>query len=192
VAPITPIGEPTSARAGDTWTWTKTFSQFAPSEAGGTWTLSYLIAGVARLTWSGSWVSTSGSTWTILIPAASTAVLPEGRYEWQAILTGGAGYANQRYVAETGIIAVSVNPDAVVTRRAFAEEQLAAVETVLGLRLGSDVESYSIGGRSVSAIPVAQLWQMRRNLRTELWRLNNPGQSLPGRAVRFGQVGDPA
>lgn len=192
MAETVPSGEPTTLTAGNTWSWTRTFPDYAPSESGGTWTLSYAIVGLDRLQWSAGWVTTSGGVWTVTVPATATNLRP-GAYQWTAILTGGSGYAGQRFTPASGVLTIAANPanlkagDTV----SFAERTLAVVEAALEGRLTADMESYSIGGRSVTAIPVAELYAMRQRLRTEVWRIQNPGKPLPGFAVRFGPVGDP-
>lgn len=186
-------GEPTTVTAGNTWTWTRSFASYAPSETGGTWTLSYAILGAAKLVWDAAWVTTSGAIWTVTIPAASTATLPAGTYQWTAILTGGSGYAGQRFTPAAGVFTVAANPSKLNAgdTLSFAEKTLAVVEAALEGRLTADMQSYSIGGRAVTAIPVSELFAIRNRLKTEVWRIQNPGKPLPGFAIRFGPVGDP-
>lgn len=186
MAETVPENEPTTATAGNTWTWTKRFNSYAPTESGGTWTLSYALAGSRTLDWDASWVTTSGNVWTITIPASKTSI-PAGRYEWTAILTGGSGYAGQRFTPEWGVLTVTANPALLAPGDtvAFAETQLAMVESVLSGRITADVEAYSIGGRQITTIPFAELWALRGRLRSEVWKLRNPGLAAPSRLIAF-------
>lgn len=187
MAETTPTREPETVTAGNTWTWTKTLASYAPTESGGTWTLSYAIAGEKALVWSSSYVATSGSTWTVTIPASVTATLPAGRYQWAAIVTGGSGYAGQRYTPETGTFTVLANPAELGDGDAlrFAEKQLEAVEAVLANRITADLQSYTIAGQSIMAIPVERLMAIRNQLRVEVWRMRNPGKVAPVRRIAF-------
>lgn len=183
-----PTGEPSTVTAGNTWTWTKTFSDYAPSESGGTWALSYAINGVGKLTWDAAWVSDDGQAWTVTIPAARTAGLPAGRYQWAAIVTGGGGYDGERYTPASGILTIQPNPETAAQGdlQTHAEKALAAVEAVLEGRITADVQAYAIGGRSVTSIPVLELRKLRAQYRDEVWRERHPGQTLPSVNVAFG------
>lgn len=191
MAETVPENEPATATAGNTWTWTKRLNDYAPTESGGTWTLSYIIAGPKALAWNASWVVTSGNTWTITIPASSTASLTAGRYQWSAVVTGGGGYAGQRFTPATGTLVVAANPELLADgdALAFAERNLSAVEAVLEGRITADIEAYTIGGKQVTAIPVMELMQLRSRLRYEVWLLRNPGLAGPVRAFAFRRAG---
>ena len=180
-------GEPTTVTAGNTWTWTRSFPNYAPTETGGTWTLSYAILGADKLVWDASWVSSSGGVWTVTIPAASTTTLTAGTYQWTAILTGGSGYAGQRFTPAAGVFTVAANPATLKAGDTLssAAKNLALVEAALEGRLTADMQSYSIGGRSVTAIPVSELYALRAQFRNELWRERNPGKAGPVRLVAF-------
>jgi hypothetical protein len=180
-----PNGEPCSVTAGDSWVWTKSLGDFAPTESGGTWALSYAINGKSVLPWSTAYVTDDGSIWTVTIPATVTLNMEPGRYEWSAIVTGGGGYSGERYVAASGVLAILANPATAGEgdRQTFAERTLAVVEAVLEGRASSDMQSYQIGGRSVVSIPFSELYAMRNKLRVEVFRERNPGQAT--QMVRF-------
>ena len=191
MAPVIPQDEPTTVTAGDTWTWTKTVQDYAPTEGSGTWTLSYAIVGVNLLTWSASWVSAGTGSWTITIPASATSNLAEGRYTWTLVLTGGGTLAGRRATPLTGVFSVLANPALAAPGdgQTFAEAQLTVVEAVLAGRITADIQAYSIGGRSVTSIPFNELYLLRNRLRTEVWRERNPGKAMPGIFVAFRQPG---
>jgi hypothetical protein len=187
MAEQTPEGVPASLTAGNTWTWYQTLTDYAPSESGGTWTLSYAVAGVGVLKWDPDWVTDDGSRWTVTVPATATAGLAAGRYEWQAIVAGGGGYASQRHTPLRGVLDVQPNPEwaGPGDRQAWAERTLAAVEAVLEGRVTADVQAYQIGSRSVTSIPMAELYTLRTKLQHEVWRLRNPGLAGPTRRLAF-------
>lgn len=187
MAPPIPRGEPTSVTAGDTWQWTKDFTNYTPSDGTGTWTLSYAIVGPDKLIWTAGWSVAGTADWTVTIPAASTANLTAGTYRWSAILTGGSGYSGERATPEAGVFTVVANPAnlAAGDTLSSAVKNLALVEAALAGRLTADMQSYSIGGRSVTAIPVNELYALRTKFRQEVWLERNPGKVGPVRVVAF-------
>lgn len=187
MAPTVPQGEPSEVTAGDTWTWLKAFKDYRPTEGAGTWTLSYAIVGPDKLVWDASWVTTGTGDWTVEIPAASTANLLKGTYRWTAILTGGGTLSGDRGTPAAGVFTVLPNPATLKAGDTLssAAKNLALVEAALEGRLTADMQSYSIGGRSVTAIPVSELYALRAQFRNELWRERNPGKAGPARLVAF-------
>lgn len=159
-------------------------------EGSGTWTLSYLFAGVSVLSWDASYAVVSGGGWAVTIPAAATS-LESGIYRWAAILTGGGTLTGQRTTPLTGTVMVLPNPETVEPGdlQPQAEKDLAAIDAVLSGRMTADLQAYSIGGRSVTLIPIIELRELRNQLRTELWQLRHPGQALPGFQIAFRQPG---
>lgn len=187
MAPTVPTGEPERLTAGDTWQWTRSFSTYPISEG---WGLSYAINGAEALPWDASWVTDDGSTFTVLIPAASTE-LPAGRYEWAAILTGSGSYAGQRYVGASGVLVVDPNPATQEDgdRQTHAEKMVASLEAAIEGRATNDVLAYSLAnGRSVQMSEPAELLKWLNFYKAQVWQEQHPGQSLPGRVVRFGRV----
>lgn len=187
MAPTIPQGEPATVTAGDTWQWNKNFSDYAPTDGSGTWTLSYAIVGAGAIKWDATYAVASGGGWVVTIPASATEGLAAGAYRWSAILTGGSGYANQRATPESGVFTVTANPALLIAgdTLSFAEKNLAVVEAALTGRLTADMQSYSIGGRAVVSIPIAELYAMRTKLQHEVYRERNPGRSNPVRLVQF-------
>lgn len=194
MAPTTPQGVPSRVTAGDTWSWLASFRDYQPTEGAGTWTLSYGIVGVDLLEWDPAWAVEQAGGWLVTIPAASTDSVTAGAYRWTATLEGGGTYAGLRMTPARGILTVDPDPAGLVAGdgQSFAEKNLAVVEAALSGRLSSDLQSYSIGGRSVALIPYAELYQIRNKLRTEVWRDRNPGKALPGLHIAFRQPGSSA
>lgn len=188
MAPTIPCAEPTRLVAGDTWQWTRSFPDYPISEG---WALRYAVNGVDVLDWDEAWVADDGSVFTVTIPAAATD-LASGRYELTAVVVGSGAYAGQRHVAARSTLVVDPNPDSQEggDRQAWCEKMLAIVESLLLGQVPAGIQAYSLpGGRSVQLMEPAELRTWRRSLRTELYRLRNPGRGLPGERTVFTQAG---
>ena len=187
-APV-PTIEPTSAAAGDTWTWSRAFPDYPASE----YTLSYAIRGVTRLDWDSDWVTTSGDGFVVTIPAASTVDLGAGTYRWVANVTDIAT-GLERWTAGSGILTVTPNYDAYGDGDAQThnEKMLALIESALEERVTGvadggrgTVENYAVEGRQVSLIPTEQLNILRNKYRRAVWKERNPGVATPQALIKF-------
>lgn len=188
MAPILATIEPTTATAGATWTWAISSSTYPIADG---WALSYAVLGAGKLPWDDAWVTESGETHTVVVPATSTATLTAGRYELTRIWTGSGTYANRVDFEVCAPLTVAANPTTAAPgdRVAFAEANLAAVEKAISARLAGDQpEEYAIGGRSVRKIELGELMAIRGKLSAELWRLRNPGRAFRSMGVRFSQA----
>jgi len=67
----------------------------------------------------------------------------------------------------------------------WEEKTLAVVEAALSGRLTADIQSYQIAGRAVNKIPIAELKQLRGELRAAVWRQQNPGKLGVAYKVQF-------
>lgn len=190
IAAAVPSIEPTSAAAGDTWTWTKAFADYPASDG---WTLAYAFRGVSRLDWDTGYVSVSGDTYTIVIPASATADLTAGTYKWVATVTSGA----ERYTAASGVM--TVDPDltefAEGDGQSHDELMLSLIEAALQERLTGvadggrgSVENYSVEGRQVSLMSTTELEQLRAKYKQAVWRERHPGVANRQILVGFTKV----
>ncbi len=183
MAPTTPVGIPAVLRAGDTWKWTQTYTDFPISDS---WVISYHIRGVDRLNWDSSWVTDDGTTWTIEIPSATTVLITAGGYTWQARVTE----TTETYTAESGVLTVEPDPET-ATAGAFqshAERMVGVIELEIEARisgLGSAHEDYMIAGRQIRKIPIGELKTMLGRYRSEVRRQRSPGQLLRHVHTRF-------
>jgi hypothetical protein len=94
-----PTTEPTSARAGDTWRWTRDLTDYPA----GTWSLVYSLfsaAGVYFIT-----ASADGTTHSVSVPGATTGTYTAGRYDWIAHVSDGT----DRYQVGSGVLQVGAN-----------------------------------------------------------------------------------
>jgi hypothetical protein len=165
-----PSVEPEVAQAGLTWAWTKSLAEFPPSES---WTLVYHFRGASALDVTAT-STPSDPHYTVTVPATSTAALTAGRYRWSAW----AGKSGEYYEAAYGVLVVEPNhaTAAAGALQTHAEQTLAVIEAALAGRLTSDLESYTIAGRSVSKIPVLDLAQLRGIYAAIVWRERHPDQ----------------
>lgn len=76
--------------------------------------------------------------------------------------------------------------DAVFDGRSHADRVLAAIEAVIEGRASIDQQSYTIGGRTLQRMPVADLLVLRSKYRDEVRRQKQArtGQSLLGRKIK--------
>lgn len=185
MAPTIPVGEPTSLVAGSTAKWTLSSGTYPVSEG---WALSYAFNGASTLAWSSGYVTDDGSTFTVTLSASVTGKLTPGTYEATRIWTGSGSYAGEVYREPLDPILVVADPaqQGPGDRLAFAEVNLKHVEVAITTRLcGDEPEEYEIGGRSVTKMSLAELKKTRAELRSEVWRLRNPGKPYRQIAVRF-------
>lgn len=176
---------PIEAVAGDTWQWTVTPSTYTVALG---FTLAYRLAGASTLAWDARYVTTSGDTHTVTIPASATALLTPGRYELTALYTGSGAYAGQRFSEACPPVTVRPDPtqQAPGDRLAFAERNLAAVEAALTARLAGDQpEEYTIGNRSVRRMTTTELMRLREQLKAEVRSLRRPTMPRQTIGVRF-------
>jgi hypothetical protein len=178
-----PTCEPDVLRAGDTWKWTRSFSDYPVSEG---WVLSYSIRGASVLVDADVVVTPGTNDYAVVVAAAKTAALLPGTYQWAAFVTK----AGERYTADEGVLVVERNLSTAAAGDALshAEKMLSIVEAVLAGRVPADVDSYQINGKSVVKIPVPELKKLRKQYRTEIWRLRNGNRLGPAHVTVFSRA----
>jgi hypothetical protein len=155
--------EPTSLRAGDTWAWTRTLSDY-PASA---WTLTYYFR---NATAKFDVVATaSGDSYSVTVAKASTGKIP-GYYDWTAFVES----ATERYEVGTGRVQVLPNlaADTVHDGRSFARRMLDAIESALESRATGDqldMISAATGDRNISR-DKDRLMMMRTQFKLEVSR----------------------
>jgi len=111
-----------------------------------------------------------GTGWRVTIPAAMTTGFDAGLWTWQAIAT----YSTQQYTAGRGQFTVKASAKYAGSPGAFddrsrAEIDLSYVETAIRtLAQGGMVQEYQIGGRSLRRYKMAELLQLRDDLKSEI------------------------
>lgn len=179
-----PTIEPTTANAGDTWRWTRTLVDY-PASAG--WALSYtLINASAKITIN---ASASGDDHAVTVSAATSAGYAAGSYDWRARVSR----AGEVYTVGEGRITVrNAFGGSTFDARSHARKTLEAIEAVIEGRASSATLEYTIAGRTMKHIPMADLLALRDKYRAEVLREDAAAAvaaGLPDRRrvhVRFG------
>lgn len=179
-----PTTEPEVLRAGDTWEWKKYVAGHLPGDG---WVLKYGLHNVGSASASNTKLqitaTTDGNNHAVSVSAATTAPLLPGNWKWVAVVEKGA----QRFSVGSGVL--YVEPDlytvAAGTQQTHAEKMLEAIESVLEGRATSDIESYSIAGRAVNKIPIAELIKWHNVYLARVKRERNPGKFGTRHLVKF-------
>lgn len=176
-APV-PTTVPGEIPAGTTIKFSRSFSAYPAGEG---WSYSIHLAGPGILTKA---AASSGDLFLVTITATDSAALPPGNYRYVERATkDGETY-------QVGIGQIMVTPDLAQATAGsaltMAEKNLAAIDAVLQNRITKDVESYSIAGRSVVKIPLAELTRLRGVWAGIVYQQRNPGTLGPSVNVQFG------
>lgn len=161
-APRNPV-EPQALIAGDTLQFDKTVPNFSPVDG---FTLSYVLTllGKAPIQINGGVITSTGATFNVNVPAATTGAWVPGKYFWIAYVTGSGTTAGQRFKIGEGVITILPNPataDATTDYRSDNKKNLDAIDAVLANVVTSDVQSYKINGREIVKMRRAELLQLR-------------------------------
>ena len=105
----------------------------------------------------------SGAYWRFFVTGAVSATWIEGDYSFDVTVTRISD-------AEQAVIAIgSINVFASATdRRSHAEIMVEKIESILQNRAASDVDSYSIGSRSISKMSIMELTKWREYYQAEV------------------------
>lgn len=149
-----PTTEPAQVTAGDTIQWTKSISDY-PANAG--WTLSYvLLSAKNKITFSGS---ASGADHAVTIAAATSASWAADTYQWQSYVTNGS----ERHNIGSGSMIVLPNfaSKSASDQRSWVKRTLDNIEAVIENRATMDQMEYTIEGRSLKRMEIADLLAFR-------------------------------
>ena len=159
---------PTSIRAGDTLLFTRSdlVTDYDPDY----YTLTYQAV---RQSSAGELVTFNASKDTdgfyrVNVPAGTTADWASGLYDWQEVAVRNSDQAT--VTTCVGQWEVHAALGLAGDNRSHAQRTLDAIEAVIEGRATSDHESYSIAGRSVTRIPIAELLTLRGRYRSEVNR----------------------
>jgi hypothetical protein len=137
--------EPTQIRAGDTFAFTKSLSDYLASEG---WLLQYKLVGSAGCSDDVEGVA-DGDDYTITFDAAITEELTAGLYT----LVGWVEKDGERYTINESTIQIKTNladAAAATDTRSHARITLALIEAAIESYAVRPVESLSIGGRTLT------------------------------------------
>ncbi len=138
-----PTIEPITLQAGDTLTFTKSFSDFGADDG---WALTYRLVSRLGLTAIDVSATADGSDFEVNVPAATTALWGPGDYTLYGFVTK----SPDRYQVYKGVFTVTPDPASVdfVDSRSYLEKVLEKLEAVILNGVIREVIRYSYGGVS--------------------------------------------
>jgi hypothetical protein len=149
MAPTLPTSLPSSFVAGMSWQWTESPADFPPGDG---WALTRRFVGASGVL---SITAVATTVFTFSATPTETATLPAGEYRVSGYATLGA----EKYPLDVVTVQVVADPATLAAgaQRTFNQRMLDALRARLEGRANADVESYSIGGRSISKMPFGEL-----------------------------------
>jgi hypothetical protein len=157
------IDFPAEIRAGLTFKFRDLCTAY-PADGG--WVLKVAIRGPSVINLTST---ADGATHVLAADAATTAGWLGGTYAWAA------RYEDGSEVVDAGAGTLIVLPDLGAVSQAMvatshAERTLALIEAAIEGRIPKDQESYKIGNRELTRIPMAELVKLRSHYRAEVAR----------------------
>ncbi|HMU54845.1 MAG TPA: hypothetical protein PKA61_07555 [Nitrospira sp.] len=156
-----PSTEPSSFRAGDFLTWTKSLADY-PANQG--WSLAYtLINASSKITIN---AGTSGADFLVSVPAATTAAYTAGIYQWMARVTK----STEIYTVASGTIEILPNLAAATTFdvRSHAKIMLDAIEAAFEGKASSTQLEMEINGRRIKSFSPEEMIRWRSYYKMEV------------------------
>lgn len=182
--PVVPTRFPPTFSAGTTFKVDRWFEDYASSD----FTYTLYLAGAAILNVEAT-PDPDGVTFHVVLSAAQTATLnttaQPAPYSYVERLSDPV--TGEVYDVGVGRIMVGPNLATVAAGAmvSFEEQTLNAIEATLQGRITSDIEQYSIAGRSITKIPIRELLQLRGQYRALVWKQRNPGKLMNPISVVF-------
>ena len=181
-----PEKEPVSFYKGETVVWKRTDigSDYDPSSHSMVWEASLESNGSTRFS---ATVTESGTEYTFTLDNSNTSGYTSGDYFW--VLKVLQTSDSESLVIDSGKITVKDNFFATTgDTRSHAKVMLDKIESILEGRADADVSSYSIQGRSLSKISIAELLQWRdyykAEYQKEVARFRTGNEEGSGRVVK--------
>lgn len=123
--------------------------------------------------------SLTDGVWSFSISGSVSSAWTHGPHTWDLNLVRLSD--SEKIVCASGFINFFQPTE---DRRSLARIMLAKIESILTNRADSDVESYTIGSRSITKIPLNELITWRDHYRSEIAREESGGRT-PTLRVRF-------
>ena len=181
-----PEKEPVTFFKGETVVWKRTDigADYSPSSHSMVWEASLETNGSTRFS---ATVTESGTEYTFTLDNSNTANYTAGDYFW--VLKVLQTSDSETLVIDSGKITVKDNFFATTgDTRSHAKLMLEKIESILEGRADADVSSYSIQGRSLSKISIAELLQWRdyykAEYQKEVARFRTGNKEGSGRVVK--------
>jgi hypothetical protein len=183
VAADIPSTEPSQLRAGDTWKWTQSLSDY-PASA---WTLKYRFkSGAAGFEIT---ATASGDDYAVSVAAATTAGYVPGHYTWVSWVEGGTA---EKYTVATSTFELlpdlrSTAAGVAYDARTHARKMLDAIEAWMEGR-DPGVAEYEINGRRMKYWAMADLIKFRQHYKVEVAAEQKAEQLARGLGVSAGRI----
>jgi len=187
-----PTNIPKQITAGTSVEWIVTLADFKPSDG---WLLSYHLRGPSKLDLTHDTPLTDDLNFAVKLTTAKSSLLTAGRYFYQAFVVRGSGDTQEKRLVDNGEIEVLANlsdADEGYDGRSQNEKMLAAIDAMLQKKATRDQQSYTIGQRTLTRIPLDQLLQWRKyyaslvNGERALKRARNGGSFFGNILTQFG------
>jgi len=151
--------EPNIVTAGDLITWQRTLTDYPAN----VWTLNYVFIN-KNYKYSATGTA-SGTDHAVSISSSTTANWAPGEYRWQSYVTSGS----DRITIGEGNLTVKPNFATATTldTRSIVKRTLDAIEAVIEGRASQDQQEYTIGNRSLTRTPIADLIVLRDKYKME-------------------------
>jgi hypothetical protein len=151
-----PTVEPATARAGDTWRWTRDLPDYPAPTWGLTYTL-FASSGVLSIV-----ATASGALHSVSLAPATTALYPASRYDWVAHASNGT----DRFQVGAGVLQVlpDVAEATAYDGRSHARKMLDAINAMLeGRATGGDLDVVRVAhGDRVTEWDIPTLLKLRQ------------------------------
>ena len=156
--------------AGETIKFTRSFADFPSSDG---WKYSLHMNGAAATLHRDGVPQDSGAFLLTINPSDA---LPEGAYRYIERVTSADD--SEIHTVGSGVIEVELDLATAPAGSTLthAERTLQVIEAALEGRLSVDLQQYTIAGRVVTKIPIADLLKMRGIYKSIVWRQHNPGR----------------
>ena len=165
-----PIVEPEIVRAGETLTWSKSYSDYSAADG---YSLVYYLTGPSSITITAATYLTTD--YLVTEASAVTTLWTPGIYSWESY----AELSGEKYFLESGYLTIKST-----SGKSHAKTMLDAIEAILEGRATNkdlDVVSKSLGGSSLSRDP-RELMKWRAQYRAEYLSEVSRESQLEGKA----------
>jgi hypothetical protein len=152
-----PTFEPTEFTIGETLKWTKSLADYPASEG---YALKFYFRGAG--TGFDITATADGDDYSVTVPAATTAEMTAGKYNWQAEIS----LSGEKFIVDSGEVTVkpslaAINASVTFDGRTTARKILDAIDALLQGKASLDQQEYMIGNRSLKRIPIPDLISLR-------------------------------
>jgi hypothetical protein len=152
-----PLYEPEQIAIGETAEWRKVLPDFPPADG---WTLTYYVRGAGH--GFDQEATTDGEGYRITVPGTATSPMSAGRYFFEARVSKGAEEHEVARGEMTAVVSIKgMAVTATLDDRSRAQRILDAIDAMALGKATLDQQSYQIGTRQLSRIPITELLALR-------------------------------